>query len=413
MVSGGEGLLTLSTGMRVSPEPEAIELLRRYNAALNYAINRILSLDLRSIGSVHNALYRELMEWFGLPSRTAVDCYRDALANAKSWRNNPRRGRRPRVRKLSMLLHPGSGYRVKEGYVEIIGGIRLKIIGWDRRYDQYENGEARLVHRGDKMMLWISKRIPKPQPYKPRDAIAVDINERKIVYGDDRINKERDTEIDEAHRWKKLAENLQKKYSSPRYLAWRRRRGILNRIRSYHRKARNILEDWARKTSLEIVRFAKKLGYAVAREDLTGLINTLRKIKNKDHRTKLIIMGYARLGRWIDWQAEKHGVPLAIVNPNGTSSECPQCDSKLEEAGYRRLRCPRCSFEADRDVIGKLNIRKRTLKILGINPPGGSLTTPTAPQMTDVNPNRWGEPMNRPKGPSPFRAGRRSAIFFS
>jgi len=47
----------------------------------------------------------------------------------------------------------------------------------------------------------------------------VDINERKIVYGDDRINKERDTEIDEAHRWKKLAEDLQKKYSSPRYPA--------------------------------------------------------------------------------------------------------------------------------------------------------------------------------------------------
>ena len=41
---------TLSIGMRVSPEPEAIELLRRYNVALNYAINRILRLDLRSIG---------------------------------------------------------------------------------------------------------------------------------------------------------------------------------------------------------------------------------------------------------------------------------------------------------------------------------------------------------------------------
>ncbi len=41
---------------------------------------------------------------------------------------------------------------------------------------------------------------------------------------------------------------------------------------------------------------------------------------------------------------------------------------------------------------------------------GGSLTTPTAPQMTDVNPNRCGEPMNRSEEkPSPFRAGRRSA----
>jgi putative transposase len=227
-------------------------------------------------------------------------------------------------------------------------------------------------------MLWISKRIPKPQPYQPRDVIAVDINERKIVYGDHEINKEIDTKINRAYRWKLLAESLQKRYSSPRYPAWRRRRGILNRIRSHHRKARDILEDWARKSALEIVRLAKKLGHAVAREDLTGLINTMRRIKNKDHRTRLIIMGYSRLGKWIDWQAEKHGVPLAIVNPSGTSSECPKCDSKLEENGYRRLRCPQCNFEADRDVVGKLNIRKRALKILGIS--GGSLTAPTAPR---------------------------------
>ena len=235
MASGDEGALTLSIGVRVSPEPEAMELLRKYNVALDYAINKILRLNLKKIGEIHNALYRELKEWFGLPSRVAVDCYRDALANANAWRNNPRRGRRPRVRKLSMLLRPGSGYRVKEGYVEIIGGIKLKIIGWDRRYDGYENGEARLVYRDGKMILWISKKIPKPKPYQPRDVIAIDINERKIVYGDDRINKERDTEIGEAHRWKKLAENLQKRYSSPRYPAWKRRRGILNRIRSYHR----------------------------------------------------------------------------------------------------------------------------------------------------------------------------------
>jgi IS605 OrfB family transposase len=400
MASGGEGLLTISIGMRVSPEPEAVELLRRYNLALNYAINKILRLNLRSIGSVHNALYRELREWFGLPSRVAIECYRDALANANAWRNNPRRGRRPRVRKLSMLLHQGTGYRVKEGYVEIIGGIRLRMIGWDRRYDQYENGEARLVYRGDKMILWISKKIPKSEPYQPRDVIAVDINERKSVYGDHVINGERDTKIDKAHRWKKLAENLQKKYSFIRYPTWRRRKAILNRIRSYHRKARNILEDWARKTSLEIVRLAKKLRYAVAREDLTGLINSLRRIKNKDHRTKLIIMGYSRLGKWIDWHAKKQGVLLAIVKPNGTSSKCPKCDSKeLEETGYRRLRYPRCGFEADRDVIGKLNIRKRALKMLRIKADsGGSLTPLTAPQMTDVVQSRWGEPMIRLKG---------------
>jgi len=77
---------------------------------------------------------------------------------------------------------------------------------------------------------------------------------------------------------------------------------MLNRVRSYHRKARNILEDWARKSSLKIVRLAVKHQHAVAREDLTGLVESLRKLP-KNHRTKLIIMGYSRLERWIDWQS--------------------------------------------------------------------------------------------------------------
>jgi len=170
-----------------------------------------------------------------------------------------------------MLLHPGSGYRIRDGYVEIVGGIRLEIIGWDRRYDEYENREARLVYRGGEMILWISKRIPRPKPHQPRDVMARDVNERKIVYGDDRINRDIDTAIYRAYKWRILDENLQRRYSSSRYPAWRRRKAILNRVRSYHRKARNILEDWARKSSLKMVRLAMRLQYALAREDLKGL----------------------------------------------------------------------------------------------------------------------------------------------
>jgi len=48
--------------MAVSPEPEAVELLERYIIALNYAVNRILSLNIKTIKEVHRELYRELRE---------------------------------------------------------------------------------------------------------------------------------------------------------------------------------------------------------------------------------------------------------------------------------------------------------------------------------------------------------------
>jgi len=303
-----------------------------------------------------------------------------------------------------MLLHQGSGYRVKDGHVEIAGGVRLKVIGWDRRYDNYESGEARLTYKGGKMVLWVSKRIPKPESYIPRDVVGVDVNEENIVYGDESINEEKSTGIGRAERFKVLAELLQKKYSSPRYQTWKRRRGILDRIRAFHEKARNILVDNARKVAREIVATAKKLGYAVAREDLTGLKESLRKLP-KTHRTKLMLMGYSRIERWIDWQSLKHGVLRVVVDARNTSIECLKCGFiGLEETGYRRLRYPRCGFEGDRDEIGKLNVRKRALKMLKLS--GRALTPQQLPPKAGVNPNRLGEPRSRLKGnPRPFKGG--------
>jgi transposase len=141
-----------------------------------------------------------------------------------------------------------------------------------------------------------------------------------------------------------------------------------------------------------MVRLAVKLQYELDREDLTGLVEALRKLP-KNHRAKLIIMGYSRLVEWIDWQTMRLGAPLAIVDPRGTLSECQQCRTKLKESGYRRLKCPRCGFEADRDVVGELNIRKRALKMLRIKANPGEFWLPHCPQMTDVIPNRWGELM--------------------
>jgi len=65
----------------------------------------------------------------------------------------------------------------------------------------------------------------------------------------------------------------------------------------------------------------------------------------------------------------------------------------MRENGYRVLKCIECGLEADRDTIAVLNIEKKALSKMW-----GSPITPNAPQMTDVAPNRCGEPMNPLKG---------------
>ncbi len=390
MSAGGEGELTLTVRMRVSPEPEQqqaiLNLMRRYRDALNYSVRAIIANRALSLGKAHRLLYNDLRERFGLPARAAQDCYREAIAIAKSWLRNPKRGKVPTAKGLSMWLVHGQGYRVKGDHVELAGGYRLRVIGWDRRYDSYPSREARLVFRDGEFTLYVFKRAPRPAKYAPKGVLAVDVNERQIVVGNSRVEARVETPVERALRYERLAERLQGKYSSTRYNAWLRRSGIRRRIRRFYRKARNIIEDWARRTAHTIISLARQGQLAVAREDLTGLVEGLRRLP-KSHRTALIALGYRRLAFWMDWQAEKNGVPLFVVEPAGTSSTCPRCGAKLVEVGHRRLRCPSCGLEADRDTIAILNIERRTLSKMG-----GSLITPTAPQMTDVSPNRWGEP---------------------
>jgi IS605 OrfB family transposase len=166
---------------------------------------------------------------------------------------------------------------------------------------------------------------------------------------------------------------------------------VLERIRYFHMRARSIIEDWAKKVSHKIASLAKQHLYAVAREDLTDLVESLRKLP-KGHRVSLLILSYRKLEHWIDWQCEKNGVPIIVVDPKNTSTTCPRCNTKLNENSYRRMRCSGCGFEADRDTVAVLNIAKRALTQMW-----GALTLLNAPQMTDVATNRWGEPVSRPR----------------
>jgi len=106
MSASDEGELTLTVRMRVSPEPESqqavLDLMRRYRDALNFSIRVIIANRALSLGKAHRLLYNDLKERYGLPSNIAVGCYREAIAIAKSWLRNPRRGDMPVVKGLSM-----------------------------------------------------------------------------------------------------------------------------------------------------------------------------------------------------------------------------------------------------------------------------------------------------------------------
>ena len=114
MSAGNEGLLTLTVNVKVSPEPDLhkklISLMKQYREALNYSIKVIIENKAISLGKAHRLLYKVLKEKYGLPSKIAQDCYREAIAIAKSWLKNTNKCKIPRANNLRIWLTYGQSY---------------------------------------------------------------------------------------------------------------------------------------------------------------------------------------------------------------------------------------------------------------------------------------------------------------
>jgi IS605 OrfB family transposase len=373
-----------TVSMKIALSEPLLALVNNYVKALRFTLfwlkenvpnpneNGVLS-------KVHEALYTRLREEFNLPSKVAIDCYREALSVYKGWYNNPKKGRFPRVYKPTVWLTPKQSYNVdfETMTVRIASVGVLPILGYPRNLKEYLSWrmkEARLVIRDDKAFLKVVFEKPIEEKVEPKSSVAVDINMSEIVVGKDDTHYVRiPTRLEEVHHWKSLAENLQKKYPK----RWKESKRILYRVRSFHQKAKRIMEDFARKVGRWVVDVAKRMGANVIKlENLRNLVKNVDKLP-KEFRDKLYLMQYRRVQHWIEWQAKKHGILVQYVDPSYSSISCPKCGRKMVEVAHRYFRCLKCGYENDRDVIAIINLNGR-----------GSLTLSTAPQMRDVIPNR-------------------------
>jgi putative transposase len=68
---------------------------------------------------------------------------------------------------------------------------------------------------------------------------------------------------------------------------------------------------------------------------------------------------YRRIQFCVEYEARERDLEVVKINPRGTSSRCPGCGGRLVEDGYRVLRCRRCGFTGDRDVIAAINLYRK------------------------------------------------------
>ena len=74
----------------------------------------------------------------------------------------------------------------------------------------------------------------------------------------------------------------------------------------------------------------------------------------------------AKFLRRLERACEKRSIRLIKVPPQFSSHICPRCHSRMTNRGRRRVKCPRCGREDDRDHVAIVNLAKTAAVTLGL-----------------------------------------------
>jgi putative transposase len=111
--------------------------------------------------------------------------------------------------------------------------------------------------------------------------------------------------------------------------------------------------------SKQIVAEAERTGRGIGLEDLSGIRGRVR--LRKPQRATLHSWGFAQLGGFIAYKAERAGVPVVFVDPAYTSQECSGCHyvDKRNRPSQAVFRCRSCGVVAHADHNAAQNIASR------------------------------------------------------
>ncbi|MEM0172865.1 MAG: transposase [Thermoproteota archaeon] len=322
-------------------------------------------------------LYRYFREKYpDLPSHYVQQAIRDAAARLESFRKMKKKGlaytEKPEVKQWTVSCD-NKLWKLSLQGVEIsthVGRIRIPLLFHKQFYIHYNGGwtlrdSCRWKIEDRKLTLYVFfRKIVEPNTNYSK-VIGIDVNENNVTLF---------TLPD--HKAITFVTNHSKivlGYAYRRKAIHEKHAHSLRSLRVALRKLRekNVKKALRDKVASTIAKIAKEENAALVLEKLPKRFQdkALKKngLKSFDaHRLKqAAIRG---IQKRIVEKALEHGVKVEFVNPKNTSRTCPKCGSSLnsvtsnaQRKGWqpRILKCKKCGFTHDRDVIGAWNIAKK------------------------------------------------------
>jgi len=363
-------MIKLTAKFKLKNSPEWLDgLLSTYREIVNFLISYAYENNITSFKRLRKETYKSLRNRYPeLPSHYICTACQMATAIYKSYRKRKRKGkvnRKPIFKKEVIMLDDHLfKLDLEKGIIKLStssGRIPLEFYPakYHEKFNDWKIGQAWLVKtlKGTFINVVFSSEV---RIREPKTFVGIDLNENNITLS---LPDGRFVQIITHERELRTGYFIKRRKIQKMLKIGKRKKKLLEK---YGERERNRLNDLYHKLANKIVELAEKYS-GIALEDLTEIRTSIR--YSAEMNGRLHRWSFRKLQSIIEYKAKLNGVRVVFVNPAYTSSLCPICGGKLSSNGHRVLRCKKCNFEVDRDVIGSWNIRLKALKMWGVTVP--------------------------------------------
>lgn len=334
-----------------------LQTLEQANAACNFASQLAWQEKTFNRVRLHHLAYYAIREQFALTAQLAVHVIGKVADSYKSDKKTQRKFKpHGGVAYDSRILTWQMGKQSVS--IWVLGGretITFTCGEYQKGLLQYQQGESDLVFRDSKFYLFTTCDVPEDAPIDPEGFLGVDLGIRNIATDSDGDIHAGNHLLNVRHRYRRLRRKLQKSGT----------KSAKRKLKARSGKETRFARDVNHCISKQLVKTAKDTGRGIALEDLSGIRD--RVTVSRRRRDEWHSWSFHQLRSFIGYKAERHGVPVILVDPRNTSRQCSCCGhiDQANRPNQATFNCTSCGHVSHADVNAAVNIGRRA----AVNPP--------------------------------------------
>jgi len=349
---------TLKCKLKIDQQDKQLlfDTLSTYASACNYLVKIALDNNIRRRYDLHYKAYKDVRNKFKLPSQLTITAIWKVIETLKANK-----------RKKPPHFNPYSAIRLnyprnftfkypKISFTTINGRVKAKIVGAYKKYleellkGQWQITESHLFYDLHSKSFYFALGLKKDAGLVQRglNPIGIDLGIKRIAVTSTGEFFDNKKVLYIKHKYDYLRSRLQEKHTNS---AYRHLKKLARKIRFFQRDINHQISkklvDIARNTPDSVLVF----------ENLKNIRRTtkVRKKQRKDHHR----WSFRELQTFTGYKAEGIGIPVAFVEPRGTSHICSQCGSTDTLRQGLKFLCHSCGLLLDADLNASRNLAQR------------------------------------------------------